>query len=167
MAGKDTQAQEVKKISSTYVSLNGMHPDKFLFEDDVITVKFLKAGGRRIDFELFNKSDKTIDFLWNESYVVLNNQTLPVSNSGANSVKLHTFHSESVDVNKPQKIGPKSNYAAYVHSNNANIIDAFAANKATKGKSGPLINRVVLALLINGAKVEIPISIEVYSKKPI
>lgn len=160
-----SSAQETKKIGSIHATFNNQHPDKFILEDDQVKITFAGGSGMRVELEVYNKTDKSMDFLWNESYFVLNGRSAPVHNVGISSVKLHAFHTEDIDVNKAQKIGAKSSFKAAMGSNDKYIFNLFDAERAYKESGETLVNRVVPTLLINGEKKEYPITIELYTKK--
>lgn len=160
-----TSAQETKRIAAVNASFNNQHPDKFVWENDQVKITYQSASSMRVDLKILNKTDKSIDFLWSDTYFVLNGETKNAHNDGISSVKMHAFHSEAVDVNKPQKIASQASYVACIRSNDKTVFDVFGAQAAFKKDGGHLVNRVVPAILIDGQKHEYPITIELYTKK--
>jgi len=158
-------AQETKKISGIHTSLNGQSPHKFVLEDETVRITFAKGSSMRADLEVFNKSDKSIDFLWNDSYFVLNGESFPARNGGISPVKMHTLHNEVVDVNKPVKIGPNSSYRANMASEEKYIFNQNDAYHYYNTHAKQLVNRIVPVLMIDSKKQEYPISVELYTKK--
>lgn len=158
-------AQETKRIAAVNASFNNQHPDKFVLENDQIKITYESASSMRVDLRVQNKSDKSIDFLWGDSYFVLSGETYSANNAGESSAKLHAFHTEIIDVNVPHKIGPQASYIARINSRDKTIFDVFGAQAAYKKDGGHLVNRVVPTLLIDGKKQEYPITIELYAKK--
>ncbi len=165
LAAINVSAQETKRVASVNTTFNQQHPDKFVLENDEVKITFESAGTMRIDLKVYNKTDKSIDFLWTDTYFVLNGETKNAHNGGMSSVRMHAFHTETVDVNKPQKIAPNASYIASITSTGKVIFDSYAAKAAFKKDGGALVNRVVPVLLINDLKEEFPVSIELYDKK--
>ncbi len=158
-------AQETKKISSINATINNQHPDKFVLEDDFVIIKLNKASSMTVELEIQNKTDESIDFIWNETYFVLNGETVAAHNGGMSSVRMHAFHTEHVDVNKPHKIAPKAKYIASVKSSEKYVFNLFDAEKLYKKSGETLVNRVVPTLQISGENKEYPVTIELYTKK--
>ncbi|ERJ59301.1 hypothetical protein [Sphingobacterium paucimobilis] len=157
-------SQDVKKISYIQSTINNQHPDKFILEDEYVKITFNSASNQQINFNIFNKTDKSIDIIWTDSYFVLNGNSERVDNAGVSKIEMGMFHTAQVDNMKPQKIAPESNFLAKMKAEKA-VFDFFGADNHYKKMGVPLVNRVVPALQINGEIKEYPITLELYPKK--
>lgn len=160
-----TFGQNSKKIEGVYVQLNNQHPDKFILEDDMVKITFLKGYMQRLTFRIDNKLDKSIAVIWKDSYYVINGNTYPVDNAGVSKVAMGMISSNQIDNNAPQKIASKAGLEAKVASLEKQIFNYIDVNKYYKQQNKPIENRVVLTLQIDGEMKEYPITISSGPKK--
>jgi len=156
-------AQDVKRIYNLSVSLNNQHPDKFILEDDFVKITYKGQQLQSVDFNIYNKLEKSIDIVWLESYFVLNSVTERADNMGVSKTSMGAFGGTPVDNMKDQKIGPQSSVVAKMAATKLMFNDT-QAKKHYKSTGETLVNRAVIALRINDEVKEYPITIELYTK---
>lgn len=157
-------AQETKKILLVHVTINNQHPDKFVLENDYVKISYKNFQLQEIDFNIHNKTDKSIEFIWSDSYFVINGQSERADNFGVSKVGYGAFGTATVDNLKDQRIAPHSAYLAKMGTDKLPFNDT-QAKKHYKSTGEVLANRAVIALQINGEVKEYPISIELYTKE--
>ncbi len=156
-------AQETKKILLVHVTMNNQHPDKFVLEDDYVKITYKNFQLQEIDFNIHNKTDKSLEFVWSDSYFVINGQSERADNFGVSKVGYGAFGTATVDNLKDQRIAPNFAYLAKMGTDKLPFND-IQAKKNYRSTGETLVNRAVIALRINGELKEYPISIELYTK---
>lgn len=147
------KSQDTKKIGAIHATVNNQNPKNFQLDDEFVKITPNSLGGQKLSVNIENKTDKTISLIWEDSYFVLSNETTPASNSAYEVLKL-----------SDQKIAPGAKIVADFWSNKY-IFDLFGAESLYRKSGETLVNKVVIAILVNGVKKEYPLSIELYTKK--
>jgi len=164
MLSLSASAQETKKILLVHVTMNNQHPDKFVLEDDYVKISYRNFQLQEIDFNIHNKTDKSIEFVWSDSYFVINGQSERADNFGVSKVGYGAFGTATVDNLKDQRIAPNSAYLAKMGTDKLPFNDV-QAKKHYRSTGETLVNRAVIALRIKGELKEYPITIELYTKE--
>ena len=157
-------AQDTKKMLRINATMNNQHPDKFAFEDSIVKITLKDYQLRGIDYNIYNKSDNSIDIVWQGCYFVIDGDTQQVDNLGVSKTAVGMFGTASVDNMKDQKIGSKATFIAKMGVPGFPFGE-IAAKKHYKSTGETLVNRVVITLRINGELKEYPITIELYTKE--
>jgi len=154
-----TFAQTSKKIESVYVQLNDQHPDEFILEDEAVKITFKSGSMMRLNLQLDNKLDQSINVIWKDSYFVINGNTTPADNVGLSKASYGLITTTAVDNNAPQKVAPKAGLEIKSTPVGKQIFNYTEAKNYFKKNEKPLENRFVLTLSIDGKMKEYPIKI--------
>ncbi|MGJ1431589.1 hypothetical protein ACR79M_08430 [Sphingobacterium spiritivorum] len=155
--------QEKTKVAGVLTTFNNETAKNFLFENEDVRITLGDAYIKHISLNIYNKTDKSLELNWKDTFYVINGNSEPVIN--LSTIDLGALSGVNQNGNlSSQKIGAKSNAVVKFGSRNI-IFDSKLVEKEFKKSGTNLVNKLVLNISKDNTAQEYPINIEQYSKK--
>ncbi|WP_312190184.1 hypothetical protein [Sphingobacterium sp.] len=65
------KGQDLKSVHPVFIEINSKNPDKAVFGDDQISIKFLDIKSDLLKLEFENRTDRNIEFVRKKSYTLI------------------------------------------------------------------------------------------------
>lgn len=141
--------QDLKRVHMVYVDIDNKNPDKNMYGDDKIAIKFLKIDHDNFKIQLTNLTDDNMEFVGKKSYTVID---------GVASLKISPYTYTTNEI-----IPKKTNVVVNVYP--GALFDYQAAKKFYKENNKPIVNKLILSFKIDNKEKDIPFEVNIYPKK--
>lgn len=149
------KAQDLKRVHPVFIEIENKNPDKVVYGDNQVQIKFTTIDAGILKIELTNLTDKNIEFSRKKTYTVVD--------SKAADTYIDLDRDNAATYQKNDLIPKKTKISTIL--NVGSFFDSIVAKKYYKEHKGPKHNKLVLAFDIEGKEKEYELDVAIYPKK--